>query len=167
LNHCSIHLPQSHASLVTACAALRPQDGFSDPHQEHMKATYIQSLSPYLMQALEPVQEFGRLLAPDFPDEWNMHLCLTTTVTRYDVSCVSVWRCALKGLFLTTVTRYDVGCVCVCVCEGVRWKVCYLDGWKMMHCGFCLVSPLSVMCWWSVEVNGPWEKCHLEKYSIT
>jgi len=30
----------SMASLVTAYAALRPQDGFSHPHQEHMKDTY-------------------------------------------------------------------------------------------------------------------------------
>jgi len=30
------------ASLVTAYAALRPQDGFSHPHQEHMKDTYSQ-----------------------------------------------------------------------------------------------------------------------------
>jgi len=29
------------ASLVTVYAALRPGDGFSDPHQEHMKDTYI------------------------------------------------------------------------------------------------------------------------------
>jgi len=29
------------ASLVTAYAALRPRDGFSHPHQEHMKDTYI------------------------------------------------------------------------------------------------------------------------------
>jgi len=28
------------ASLVTAYAALRPRDGFSHPHQEHMKDTY-------------------------------------------------------------------------------------------------------------------------------
>ena len=27
-------------SLVTAYAALRPRDGFSHPHQEHMKDTY-------------------------------------------------------------------------------------------------------------------------------
>jgi len=30
-----------HASLVTAYPALRPRDGFSHPHQEHMKDTYI------------------------------------------------------------------------------------------------------------------------------
>ena len=29
------------ASLVTAYAALRPRDGFSHPHQEHMKDTSI------------------------------------------------------------------------------------------------------------------------------
>jgi len=29
------------ASLVTTYAALRPRDGFSHPHQEHMKDTYI------------------------------------------------------------------------------------------------------------------------------
>ena len=29
------------ASLVTAYAALRPRDGFSHPHLEHMKDTYI------------------------------------------------------------------------------------------------------------------------------
>jgi len=29
------------ASLVTAYAALRPRNGFSHPHQEHMKDTYI------------------------------------------------------------------------------------------------------------------------------
>jgi len=29
------------ASLVTAYAALRPRDGFSHPHQEHIKDTYI------------------------------------------------------------------------------------------------------------------------------
>ena len=29
------------ASLVTAYAALRPRDGFSHPHQERMKDTYI------------------------------------------------------------------------------------------------------------------------------
>jgi len=29
------------ASLVTAYAVLRPRDGFSHPHQEHMKDTYI------------------------------------------------------------------------------------------------------------------------------
>jgi len=29
------------ASLVTAYAALRPRDGFSHPHQEHMKDTYM------------------------------------------------------------------------------------------------------------------------------
>jgi len=28
------------ACLVTAYAALRPRDGFSHPHQEHMKDTY-------------------------------------------------------------------------------------------------------------------------------
>jgi len=28
-------------SLVTAYAALRPRDGFSHPHQEHMKDTYM------------------------------------------------------------------------------------------------------------------------------
>jgi len=28
------------ASLVTAYVALRPRDGFSHPHQEHMKDTY-------------------------------------------------------------------------------------------------------------------------------
>jgi len=28
------------ASLVTAYAALRPRDGFSHPHKEHMKDTY-------------------------------------------------------------------------------------------------------------------------------
>jgi len=28
------------ASLVTAYATLRPRDGFSHPHQEHMKDTY-------------------------------------------------------------------------------------------------------------------------------
>jgi len=32
------------ASLVTACAALRPRDGFSHPHQEHMKDTNIVNL---------------------------------------------------------------------------------------------------------------------------
>jgi len=32
------------ASLVTAYAALRPRDGFSHPHQEHMKYTYILKL---------------------------------------------------------------------------------------------------------------------------
>jgi len=31
---------QEKASLVTAYAALRPRDGFSHPHQEHMKDTY-------------------------------------------------------------------------------------------------------------------------------
>jgi len=30
-----------YASLVTAFASLRPRDGFSHPHQEHMKDTYI------------------------------------------------------------------------------------------------------------------------------
>ena len=29
------------ASLVTAYAALRPREGFSHPHQEHIKYTYI------------------------------------------------------------------------------------------------------------------------------
>ena len=29
------------ASLVSAYAALRPRNGFSHPHQEHMKDTYI------------------------------------------------------------------------------------------------------------------------------
>jgi len=29
------------ASLVAAYAALRPRDGFSHPHQEHMKDTFI------------------------------------------------------------------------------------------------------------------------------
>ena len=29
------------SSLVTSYAALRPRDGFSHPHQEHMKDTYI------------------------------------------------------------------------------------------------------------------------------
>jgi len=33
-------LKYSTASLVTAYAALRPRDGFSHPHQEHMKDTY-------------------------------------------------------------------------------------------------------------------------------
>jgi len=28
------------ASLVTAYVAIRPRDGFSHPHQEHMKDTY-------------------------------------------------------------------------------------------------------------------------------
>jgi len=28
------------ANLVTAYAALRPRDGFSHPHQKHMKGTY-------------------------------------------------------------------------------------------------------------------------------
>jgi len=31
---------KTYASLVTAYAALRPRDGFSHPHQEHMKDTY-------------------------------------------------------------------------------------------------------------------------------
>jgi len=39
------------ASLVTAYAALRPRDGFSHPHQEHMKDTYI----PHHLSLLENV----------------------------------------------------------------------------------------------------------------
>ena len=34
------------ASLVTAYAALRPRDGFSHPHQEHMKDTYNPACIP-------------------------------------------------------------------------------------------------------------------------
>ena len=36
------------ASLVTAYAALRPRDGFSHPHQEHMKDTYIRVFNLFL-----------------------------------------------------------------------------------------------------------------------
>ena len=37
------------ASLVTAYAALRPRDGFSHPHQKHMKDTYILAFSDHGM----------------------------------------------------------------------------------------------------------------------
>jgi len=40
------------ASLVTAYAALRPRDGFSHPHQEHMKDTYITSACSELLPHL-------------------------------------------------------------------------------------------------------------------
>ena len=49
------------ASLVTAYAALRPRDGFSHPHQEYMKDTYIPApevdteiLVPYARNSIYP-----------------------------------------------------------------------------------------------------------------
>jgi len=39
---------QEKVSLVTAFAALRQRDGFSHPHQEHVRDTYI----PELRQAI-------------------------------------------------------------------------------------------------------------------
>ena len=45
-------MPLVQASLVTAYAALRPRDGFSHPHQEHMKYTYS-TLEIYVSSARE------------------------------------------------------------------------------------------------------------------
>jgi len=61
------------ASLVTACAALRPRDGFSHPHQEHMKYTYITDtlfycnvLSNIFMWSTYVFQSFKRLYKRNF-----------------------------------------------------------------------------------------------------
>jgi len=73
------------ASLVTVYAALRPGDGFSHPHQEHTKDTYIPApefdaeiLVPY---ARKVYQLFGTIKA------FLFYFKNTHTIYRYKNKC--------------------------------------------------------------------------------
>jgi len=60
------------ASLVTDYAALRPRDGFSHPHQEHMKDTYILAYETRISVSTSGAAKFYKILHPmrwrhDFP----------------------------------------------------------------------------------------------------
>ena len=64
------------ASLVTAYAALRPRDGFSHPHQEHMKDTYSTLFKTVYAADLFKFAtfQFNIFLRPTFKYTFSTHI---------------------------------------------------------------------------------------------
>jgi len=66
------------ASLVTAYAALRPQDGFSQPHQEHMKDTYTLGTNVFVKHCLHRKWAFYMCKIMDILFQPKYHLTKNT-----------------------------------------------------------------------------------------